>query len=321
MKTIILFILTLVTTSTKSYVPTVEGLFRHGNNPEVTTNALVLTASVQPHNPFVEGAETTAPPLWVKWIYNVTPHGKLKLTQLIYSSAAMSDATLLDKIYVAELSPQSFPGAQTERGLFLALLNSILINDGSFMIDFLQHHGVSVAANTEILNQEKIALLTRYRSWLSQTKGGRVAGTEESPLAPNNPAEKERVSRIMSSPMYLDSGKVSLSRHQGEPAWHVRTENFEAFVDDAKREIRQLTLRQSSGETEISCTDPMLLNGSHRVPKRLIVKTTLDQHYAVTLLSLRHFNETQADLLARLQRYDQVLGAKKTPVERPSFLF
>lgn len=321
MKKLFALLFVSYTLSAAAYVPTVEGLFRHGNNPDVTTNALVLAASVTPHNPYAEKAEAPSNPLWVKWVYNVTPHGKLKLTQLIFSAPSMTDATLLDKTYIAELSPQSFPGAHTEKGFLLALLNSILINDGSFMIDFLQHHGVSVSANTEILNQDKIALLTRYRSWLAQTKGGRAAGADESPLAPSGAADRERVARLMSSSMYLDSGKVALSRHQGEPAWHIRTENFEAYVDDSRREVRQVILRQSNGEIDITCHEPTLLNGSHRVPKRLIIKNTLDQHYVVNLLSLRHFNETPSDLVSRLQRYDQALAQKKTPVERPSFLY
>ena len=320
MKKIIVSLL-LISWSAIGYVPTVEGLFRHGNNPDVTTNALVLSASITPHNPFAEKTENPVSPLWVKWIYNVTPHGKLKLTQLLYSSAAMNEASLLDKIYVAELSPKSFTAANTEKGLLLALLNSMLINDGSFMIDFLQHHGVSVAANTEILNQEKTALLYRYRAWLAQTKGGRAAGAEESPLNPSNPTERERVSRLMNSSMYLDSGKVSLSRYQGEPAWQIRTESFEAFVDDAKREVRQVVLRQSNGEIDITCHNDLLINGTHRMPKYLIIKTTLDQHYNVSFISLRHFNESQSELLNRLQKYDQVLSQKRSPVERPSFLY
>jgi len=307
--------------SALAYVPTVEGLFRHGNNPEVTTNALVVTATVAPYSPFVEKTEGPSNTLWIKWIYNVTSHGKLKLTQLIYTSSVMNDASLVDKHYVAELSPQSFAGANTEKGLFLALMNSMLINDGSFMIDFLQHHGVSVAANTEILNQDKTALLYRHRSWLAQTKGGRAAGADESPLNPSNPSDRERVARLMGSSMYLDSGKVSLSRFQGEPSWQIRTDNFEAYVDDAKREVRQLLLRQSSGETEITCHDPMLMNGSHRMAKYLIVKNTLDQHFTVNFLSLRHFNESPGELVSRLQRYDQVLSQKKAPVDRPSFLY
>lgn len=307
--------------SARAYVPTVEGLFRHGKNPEVTTNAMVLTASVTSYNPYAEKDEKPGSPLWVKWVYNVTPDGNLKLTQLVYSSAAMTEAALVDKVYVPELSPRSFAANQVDRGLLMAVYNSILINDGSFMIDFLQGQGVSVTANTEILNQDKIALLTRHRQWLAQNKGGRPG--DESPMNPTNPAERERVSRLMHSPMYGDFGKVSLSRYQGEPAWNIKTDKFEAFIDDAKREIRQIVLRESTGEAEVVCREPMLLNGTHSVPKQIIFKTALDQYYQINMVALRHFNESNADMLTRLHRYDKVLGARQqqAQVDKPSFLY
>lgn len=320
MKTIVLFVL-LISLNLKAYVPTVEGLFRHGGNPDITTNAMVLTATITPHNPYAEKTEVTTNPLWVKWVYNMSPQGKLKLTQLIYSSASMIDANLIDKVYVGELAPQSFGPTHTERGLLLSVFNSIFINDGSFMIDFLQNHGVSVSANTEILNQDKVALLSRYRSWLIQSNGGRASNAEDSPLSPSSSSEKEKVNRLMSAPMYLDSGIVSLSRYHGEPAWHIKTENFEAFIDDSKREIRQVLLRQPNGDIEITGHDPMLLNGLHRTPRSLILKSALDQHYQIRFTSLKHFNENPSELLARLKRYDQILAHKREQVERPAFLY
>lgn len=321
MKRLITFFLVIASIHVVAYVPTVEGLFRHGGNPDVTTNALVITASVAPHNPYEEKTEPAANPLWVKWVYNMSPQGKLKLTQLIYSSASMVDANLIDKVYVSELSPQSFGASQTERGFLLSVFNSILINDGSFMIDFLQNHGVSVNANTEILNQDKVALLTRYKTWLIQSNGGRSSTAEDSPLSPTSASEKERVNKLMSSPMYLDSGLVSLSRYHGEPAWQIKTENFESFIDDTKREIKQVILRQPNGDIEITAHEPTLLDGLHRIPRSLIIKSALDQHYQIRFTSLKYFNENPSELLARLRRYDQILAHKRVSVERPAFLY
>lgn len=312
--------LSLACATAQAYVPTVEALFRHGANPDVTTNGLVLSASISGYNPYAEKTEAAAKQLWVKWIYNVTPQGKLRLTQLLYSAAAMTEASLLDKVYIGDLTPRSFTANAAERGAFISLLNSQLINDGSFMVDFLQQMGIHVKLNSEIVNQEKVSLLHRHRLWLKNSRGGRAA-SEESPLAPSAPAERERVSKVMGSPMFLDTQQVSLTRFHGEPAWHISADGFEAYVDDAQREVRQLTLRRPGGDVEIVCRDAMLLNGTHRMPRQYIVKNGQDQYFQVNVLSLRHFSEGPNDFLTRLRRYDQLLGHKQEAIEKPGFLF
>ena len=313
-------LITMVSIGAQAYVPTVEALFRHGANPDVTTNAMVLSASVSSYNPFAEKTETTGKQLWVKWIYNVTPQGKLRLTQLIFNSATMAESALVDKTYISDLSPKSFNANSIERGLFISMLNSQLINDGSFMVDFLRLAGVPVRLNNEIVNQDKVALLQRYRGWLNRNKANRSNG-EESPMSPASPADRERVTRLMSSPMFLETQQVALSRFHGEPAWHITAEGFDGYVDDAQREIRQLLLRRATGEIEISCRAALLLNGTHRMPRQIVVRNTQDQSHQVNLISLKHYHEGPNDLLARLRRYDQVLSRKQEAIDRPAFLF
>lgn len=321
MKTLLILV-NLFVLSAHAYVPTVESLFRHGTNADVTTNAIMVSAKVALVNPYAEKVEQVeGSAMWVKWVYNVTSQGKLKLTQLIYRSASMTEASLVEKSYVSELSPTAFDSSPEmgERGLFMSLMNSLLINDGSFMIDFLRHRGVNVHLNSEIINQEKRALLARYRSWLIRTKGGRAAGTEPSPMAPT--ADREKVDKTMAAPMYADTQQVVLSRYQGEPAWQVKGDTFEAWVSDATREVRQLVLRSGAAEVDIQCRDYLLFNGTHSFPRQIVIKGQQDQFWQVDVISLKPFNESSTELLARLRRHDQVLMQRREAVSRPPFLF
>lgn len=312
--------LLFVSSLAQAYVPTVEGLFRHGANPDVATNALVWAAKVSPFNPFEDKSAATGQPLWIKWVYNVTPQGKLKITQLTFTSAQMGDESLVDKVYLPEFGPRNFSATQVDKGLFFSLANSFLINDGSFMVDFLRQSGVPAKANREILNQEKIQLAHRYRAWLAQTKGGRQQGSEESPLSPTSSTEKERVSQIMSSPMYYDQKQVSLSRFQGEPAWNVKADSFEAWVDDSTRNVKMVTMKSAAGDIEIQAREHFIANGTHRAPRVLTVKTALDQHFRIETVSLKHFNETGSETLARLRRYDQATQKNKATADKPPFM-
>jgi hypothetical protein len=315
-----LLVLILATRTANSYVPTVEGLFRHGGNPEVATNALVVTAKVTPYNPYDDNADSAArAALWVKWVYNVSGQGKIKLTQTLHRAAATSDADMVDKVYVPDLNPQSFGAAQAERGLWLGMFNSVLINDGSFLVLFLRHLGAEVRLNHELLNQEKVQLLHRYRAWLAQNKGGRQAGSD-SPMSPTAPAERERVQHLLASPMYQDTKQVALSRYQGAPAWQVRAEPFEAWIEDQNRDVRQLLLRLPAGEIEIQCRGAGLIDGVHRVPREIFWRGLQEQHFRIEVLSLKTFSESPTETLVRLRRLDQALGRRSEKVERPAFL-
>lgn len=317
------FIAALLTSlSALAYVPTVESLFRHGNNPEVTTNAIMVSAKVAPHSLFEEKVPSEKPQdLWVRWIYNVTPQGRLKLTQLLYRSPSMTDASLVDKVFISELSPRSFgttPNA-LERGLFVSLLNSLLINDGSFLVDFLRTKEISVRKNEELINLEKKNLLLRHRSWLQKNNGGRGAPAEDSPMTPADPSERARVEQILAAPMYQDTKQVTLTRHQGLPAWHVKAEGFEAWVDDDKRQIQQVLMRSGPGEIELQFRDYLLLNGVHSMPRLITVKGLQDQLWQLEVIGVRTFNESPTELVNRLKRYDLVLQQKQETVVRPGF--
>ncbi len=305
-----------------AYVPTVESLFRRGNNPDITTNAVLLAGKVMLVNPYAEKKEQMeGQPMWVKWVYNITPQGKLKLTQLIYKAASMTEASLVDKTFIADLTPRSFSDSPegNERGLFLALLNSLLINDGSFMVDYLRSRGATVRLNADIINRDKRALLARYRAWLMRTKGGRAGGGEESPINPSQNAEA--VEQLMNQPMYEDTKHVTLARYQGEPAWVVKSEGFEAWVGDTNREVKQLIQKSAASDTDIQCKDYILFNGTQSFPRQILVKSQQDQFWQIDFMTIRPFNESGAELLSRLRRHDQILQQKREALSRPAFLF
>lgn len=313
----------LISVPALAYVPTVESLFRNGSNPDVTTNAIMLSAKVSPFSPFDDApAAEKGKDLWVRWIYNVTPQGRLKLTQLIYRAPSMTDASLVDKAFVSELTPQSFGTTPLalERGLFVSLLNSLLINDGSFLVDFLRSRGVPVRRNDDLLNQEKRNLLLRHRAWLQKNNGGRGAVAEDSPLNPADSSERQRVDQLMAAPMYQDTKQVSLSRHQGAPAWHVKADAFEAWVTDEKRQIQHVTMKSGAIELELQLRDYILFNGAHSMARLMTVKGSQDQLWQLEVTGIRTFTESNPELINRLRRYDQVLQQKQEAVQKPGFL-
>jgi hypothetical protein len=319
-----ILVLFLLTTSTYAYVPTVESLFRHGTNPEITHNAVSLSAKITPINPFAEKSEQAqGEPLWIRWVFHVAQNKKVKLSQLVYRSPNMNQANLVNKVFLTEFSPASFDQSPEmgERGLLFGLINSLVQNDGSFLVTFLKNRGVDVRLNEEIINIEKKSLLERYKSWLIKTKGGRVVEGEESPLNPNNLIDKEKNQQIMEMPMYANTEQVELIRFQSEATWKVTAENFEALVSDANREIKQISLKHPSGESEIFCKDYIKYNGVHGLPRQVVFKNYRDQYFNIDISGVRYFNEKPQELVQRLKKYEEGFKQPKDPVIKPNFIY
>jgi hypothetical protein len=326
MNRIIFTLVVIFSAKALAYVPTVESFFRHGANADITSNAAVINFKITPINPFAEkGEQAQGQSLWVKYIFHQSSPGKMKLSQLTYPSSNMADTNANSKLFFTEFSPYMFEQSLegSERGLFFSLLSSLLLNDGSFMINFLKNRGFNVVLNQEILNLEKKSLLERYRSWLVKTKGGRSTEGEESPLSPASIVERDRVQQIMSQPMYADTDQIKLVRFEGEAAWSIKLEGFEAWLTDEKRELRQVNLKSEIGDIEFSMRDYIKFGGAFLFPRQIIFKNNKDQYYILETLSMRYFTESPQELSSRLKRYEhrsEVRSARELSV-RPAIVF
>ena len=318
------FALLLISSTALAYVPTVESLFRNGSNPDLTQNAAVLTLKVTPVNPLAEkGEQAQGQSVWVKLIYHMGAGGRIKLSQLTYRTSSLVDSAAESKVFFSELSPNSFDQSveMSERGLFYSMLNSLVVNDGAFITQFLKSRGINVALNSEIINQEKKQLLERHRAWLIRTKGGRQTEGDESPLTPASPIEREKVNQIMALPMYASSGQISLVRFEGEAAWNVKADAFEAWVGDTNREIKQISYKTSGGESEFMAKDYIKYNGTTPLPRLITFKNSKDQYYNIEPIGIRYFNESGQDLVNRLKRYDKEVKVSKESDIKPYFIF
>lgn len=298
-----------------AYTPTVESLFRHGSNPEVTTNALNMSFSVK---------DLASPDVvqFYKIYFDVFDQQTLKVSQTAYNSDSFSEGSLLKKVYHSQLSAVNFKNQSVDKGLFYSLLHSIILNDGGFIVDYLKLSGVSVRHNSELLNDEKIALMKEYKNYLVAINNDRsLKKTLHSPLRPESEQGQERANRLMNEPMYKDTEQVKLSSYEGKPAWLAEASGFQAYFSYEERRPLKIRLKTSTGETEIQCLDYWRPDAAHAIPKKMIVKTSKGEMFQVETLSLRYYNEKEDDLLKRLRHWDEILRTPKELVLRPDFLF
>ena len=311
----IIFLFAFFITSAQAYTPTIESLFRHGSNPEVTTNALSLSFSVKDlSNP--ENVQ------FYKIFFSVFDEKTLKVSQTAYNQDSFSEGSLLGKVYHSQLVPINFKAQNLEKGLFYSLLHSILLNDGDFLVNYLKLAGAPVKLNSELLNDEKIALMRDYKNYLIAINNDRsLKKTLQSPLRPESEQGQERANRILKEPMYLDTNQVTLSSYEGKPAWLVEAGGFQSYVSYDDRRPLKVRYKNSTGEVEIQCLDYWRPDAAHAVPKKMIIKTAKSEMYQVETLSLRYFNEKEDDLVKRLRHWDEILRTPKELPLRPDFLF
>jgi hypothetical protein len=312
MKIIIIY---LISFNLWAYIPTVESLFRNGDNQETQGNTLYLNGTIFKIAPDQASEEIL---FYNRWIYQFSQNQKLKLSQQIYSQANLSDDSIIDKNYISNLNPylfnESIPG-QT-KGLFYSILNSLLMNDGSFLIDFLRTKKIDIKHNISLVNQSKRSLLDRYKKYLSEKK----VKEGPSPLEPNDYEERVKARNIMSEKLILDQGFVSLKKLNHEVVWYVDTLLFKAWISDTKREVRKIIYKLDSGDLELYPKEYFLIDGFHKFPRSLQIKMPNNDYYRIDFTDLRYFSETENAFLDRLKRADRVLNGKKLSY-KPEFLF
>lgn len=332
-KMALLFITFSITFTAKAYVPTVESLFRNGSNADVTANGVSLTLKVKKAQlsgekpegilqdvSLVKGSRAVD---FYKVFFTKTPTDVLKVAQARYESGNFSQASLEHKVYFPNFTSFSFqPSIEgLEKGLFFGVLNSLVLNDGSFLIDYLKSLGVQVRLNSELINREKIEYLAAYKKYLVTINKDRNARkTEVNPLRPEDPLAREKVDEVMEESMYIDTRQVKLARDDGDMSWVVKAGNFEAVLAYKNRQIQKVLYKSQAGEFEILCKDYWLANGTHLMPKYIIVKTLSGDTYQVEVTNLRHYAEKDDEMVKRLRGWDEILKGKESLDPRPPFL-
>ncbi len=325
---IIAFLGLLLSSTAISYVPTVESLFRHGPNPDVSVNGVSLTLVVKRILPAEssEGATPAATSEKAEDYYKIfltKGNEGLKVAQTRYGNSSFSESSLLHKIYYPNFTSYTIkPSAEeAERGLFFALLHSLTFNNGAHLVNYLKALGVPVRLNGELINRGKVEFLASYKRYLATIARDRNARkTLVNPLHPSDSLARDRAQALMAEPMYTDTRQVGLTKNDNQVSWRVAAGSFEALVSFKERDVEKIRYLAPAGEFEVICKEYWLANGSHSFPRFLLIKTYSGDQYQVEVTAMRHYVEREEDLVKRLRNWDSILKGKDSHEPRPEFL-
>jgi hypothetical protein len=323
--------LTMTISSAHAYVPTVESLFRHGGNADITTNGVSLSLTIKrlhkaerAENPNdISHLKEAKGEDYYKLFFTKAGAEAMKVAQTRYNNASYSESSLREKVYFSNFTAYTLKATMedAEKGLFFAMLRSTLFNDGSFLINYLKSLNIPVRLNKELINREKVEFLAGYKQYLAAINRDRtLKKTLPNPLKPEDAASRERVNRIMNESMYVDTKQVKITRDNGQLSWLVDAGQFEAVISYQQREIQKIKFKSQLGEYEINCREYWLANGSHSVPRFITIRDYKGDHYQIEVTNLRHYQEKEDDLIKRLHSWDNVLKGKEYSEAKPSFL-
>ncbi len=325
----ILLLSVLVSTQVMAYVPSVESLFRHGPNPDISANGVSLTLSVKKMEASSKSEEKeslineTKSEDFYKLFFTKNSIDSMKLAQARYENNSFSEASLLEKHYYSNFTAYTIKGnaEESERGIFFGLLRSIIFNDGAFIVNYLKSLGIPVKLNNEIINRQKVEQLVSYKQYLAAINKDRTNKKNMiNPLKPEDAGAKDRADTLMKEPMYVDQKQVKLTNENGQLSWLISAGGFEAVVSMKEREIQRVKFKSLLGEYDIICKDYWLANGTHSVPRFILVKDFKGETYQLEIINMRHYLEKEADLVGRLKKWDTLLKGKTSHDPRPAFL-
>jgi hypothetical protein len=325
------FVFFIFSSVSYAYIPTVESLLKHGANPEVGVNGIVITLVVKKSQINDQVTTSINDVALLKdekekdfyKIYMSKTEDGLKVAQVRFGAESFSDSSIIHKIYFSGLNPFTLKSSveSAEKGVFFGLLNSVVFNNGSYLLNYLKSLGVPVKLNNEIINREKVEFLADYKRYLFAISKNRNAKKSlMNPLYPSDPLARERVNSIMASPMYTDTNQVKLSKEDGQMVWVAEAGTFRTVVSHNTRDILGLSYKSIAGDFELYCKDYWTVNGAQMIPRFILVKTFNGQKYEVEITGVRYYQEREEDLQKRLKNWDKLLSGKDSSKFRPEFL-
>ena len=313
----LIIIFTLLNSSAVfSAFPTTEGLFRNGNNADVSATLVMArfriirdlseiimqkTSEDSPANES-ELLEQKPVPLYVKLLFSIDKYDRVQVIQAIYSNGKMGKESLLDVRYISNLKDK-IKNSKKRKGLFLALVSSFVLNRSTELSELLKLNSKNYKTNKDLLDPEKKALYERYKRYLTLIKEDKsLVETMDNPMNPKDPEVLKTVDTIRQRPFMQKDPAVSLQKRSGGFYWNVDLDVLNASFESESFRLEKLSYGEIEKNLRFSFSDYILFDGTHELPKHIKMRS-IDEIVSIRSLSLRHLNIGNKSMSQRYREY------------------
>lgn len=292
-----------------AYIPTIESLFRNGDNDTVDGHTISANFVLTRKNVLEQGEKTLQemPSVFAyKLLFNNSKE-RTQLVQVSYSGNVISTSNMFDLKYFPQLTFNGLKlsGEDFEKKMFYSLMNSLVNNQGDLMIDFLNSVGLAALRNTEKVNRDQIQLIGRYINYLKQKKENPEAELDN-PLEPVTPEAKEKVREILKSPFLTTSNYVKRIKEGDDIYFQLKNENVDIKFDGQKHELISMKIETNMGTMEVRCFNYVVfttISKTLKFPQLILLKDLQGNEFELKMQKLRATSDSLDVFLKRLQNY------------------
>lgn len=326
--------------SAYSAVPTMEGLFRNGVNPDIVQDLAVLVVK-QVNNKLEDGQvvkpeneETVINEQFYKILYNNSAQGPQDIILAAYSNANLEDDNLISvKIYKNEKDMIANTGL-FQKKITVAILNMFALNSSVSISNVLKEIDEEFMTNKEMVNKDKKELLEKYKRFLLAKKeydqkmkdlkknGANVEEMEKlsmpmSPLNPENVDEKNELNQIMANSLYVPNKMIKLVKDGSEFFWVLQTQKISARFKNDSHLLKILKINNELGETIILPHEYATYQGEYLLPKKIEIRSREIE----SILEVQNYyllNSKNKNFSDRIEEYKKILEKEKSSRIKPT---
>lgn len=269
----------LLTSATNASTPTIESLFRHAINSDVTAESVNVKAQT---------VDSNGKDVWIEWNFSKTGDGVYQVEQKLFGSSAMDNSTLISVKMRNSLLWDKNSGRETyDQQFFYAVLAYLALNRSLPITSLLARLNSDYVSNRQLINPEKLELLKKQEAFLKQ--GGKSG---------EGPMNRDRA--VLNQNLLTSKGQVKRVWNDSEKKskLQAKLEKTEMFFSNEAHQLEQLTFSDGATEISLDIKEYLLFDGIHQLPKYLVFHASDKKVYSLRFLSLSHREKHSATSLS-----------------------
>ncbi|MEK6624583.1 MAG: hypothetical protein AABY86_06430 [Bdellovibrionota bacterium] len=319
----------IISPSSFSAVPSLEGLFKNLNNKPVSEKLITVRAKIKTALVTDTQSESQSDiqldttdgqhkEYYIKIMLLQRNDYQLDVLHTVYTSPDFNYKTIIDYKYSDDIQAAIAKGEEDVSLSFYALLSMLGTNNSKIITALLKKRNNDFVNEKDVLNQDKIKLLEAYLVFL---KSGEAPDSGNSPLKPKSDAEKNKIDEIMSTRFYKLPSILKMIKTGREISWVLKLENIDASFDDETFRLKKFKSNLYEQVIEYNFVNYILMDGIHEFPRTINILNEGKGQTNMTVLDVNYSNDKTNQFKKNVT---EVLKIKFPPAgpaaKTPSFL-
>ncbi len=326
MKLFICLWLLVMSSSVLPYKPTFESLLRNGNNINIGKNTVLANLTISEIDPISNQKRTSEEGIinnsFVKYVIFNENERYPEMTQLEFSANSFRTNMMKRKSVYRFTSFKSLGlnNEQIEAKLYYSLMNMLLVNKSSMFMDLLKSIDPNVRTNKELINQEKLALLRSYKTYLIAIKNDKESNLEN-PLKPSAEDKKEKAKSVYNDVLLKNDNLVKRQKVGDDFFYLVDSDKIKVKLD-ADHNLLEMTLETNLGKLSIVLGSFLKMGSGLSFPEYIWITDLSGKKFEIKMEKFSMFPDNQNAHRNRLKKYQKSIETNNITDEaiRPNFL-